>query len=259
MPETPATLHPQDERECTTEGGRAVVAGDAPTSLMEMFWRAAKDPDFDVGKFEVLANLQMKVQDRDKEAEFNEALSRLSAKMPRVKKNGRVNLGNNKGEYAFSKWDDIDRVIRPLMAEEGFTLTFDSSPRQGDGGGIVVTGTLLHRNGHSRSSQMSLALDTHQARNNLQAMGSSLSYGKRYTAEMLLNIVREGSDDDGVLGGAEFISEAQLAEILKDMESVGFQSRPMLDLCGITEMAHMQKSQLPMARNAINMRKRKGQ
>jgi hypothetical protein len=28
-------------------------------------------------------------------------------------------------------------------------------------------------------------------------MGSTLSYGKRYTAEMLLNIVREGDDKDG--------------------------------------------------------------
>jgi hypothetical protein len=43
-------------------------------------------------------------------------------------------------------------------------------------------------------------------------MGSSLSYGKRYTTEMLLNIVREGDDDDGVR--AEAIDETQKAELV---------------------------------------------
>jgi hypothetical protein len=80
------------------------------------------------------------------------------------------------------------------MAEEGFTLSFDSKPHDR---GITITGTLLHRDGHSRSATMLLDEDRGPGRNNLQAMGSTLSYGKRYTAEMLLNIVREGDDKDG--------------------------------------------------------------
>jgi hypothetical protein len=104
-------------------------------------------------------------------------------------------------------------VIEPLLEAEGFRLSFNSAPRQADGGGLVVTGTLLHRDGHNRSASMPLPLDTGPGRNNLQAQGSTLSYGKRYTTEMLLNIIRDGDDDDGKRGNERFITEAQATEI----------------------------------------------
>jgi hypothetical protein len=58
-------------------------------------------------------------------------------------------------------------------------------------------------------------------------MGSTLSYGKRYVAEMLFNIVRQGQDDDGKLGGTVFISAEQKEELISLMQeskadTVGF-------------------------------------
>jgi hypothetical protein len=193
----------------------------------------ASDPAFDATKFDAVLAAQERLEARQAEIEFNRALARLSKEMPRVKKNGRVELGPGKGSYAFTTWEDIDKVIRPLMTEEGFTLSFDSSPRQGDGGGMVVKGTLLHRDGHSRSASMPLALDTGPGRNNLQAMGSTLSYGKRYCAEMLLNIVREGSDDDGVGAG-----EPITAEEVKKLSDLLTETRT--DLATFCGMWHVQ-------------------
>jgi hypothetical protein len=48
---------------------------------------------------------------------------------------------------------------------------------------------------------MTLPLDTSGSKNNVQAVGSSTSYGKRYTATLLLNIRTKGEDDDGHAGG----------------------------------------------------------
>ncbi len=44
---------------------------------------------------------------------------------------------------------------------------------------------------------MPLPLDTSGSKNNIQGMGSSLTYGKRYLVTAMLNIVTEGEDKDG--------------------------------------------------------------
>ncbi len=166
-----------------------------PTQLLSVILEMARDATLDINKLQTLLEMQQKMEARGAEIEFSRALARLSAKMPQVPKNGRVSLGTGKGSYPFTKWEDMDKIIRPLMAEEGFTLLFDSQIH--DRGGVIITGTLLHKDGHSKTASMLLPLDTGPGRNDLQAMGSTLSYGKRYAAEMLLNIVREGQDQDG--------------------------------------------------------------
>ena len=181
-------------------------------AVMDLIARASSDPAVDVAKMEALFNLQERVMARQAEADFNAAHARVVAAMPRVPKNGIVSLGTGKGGYNFAKWEDIDRFLRPLMIGEGFSLIFDMTAK--DGGGAVVAATLRHSGGHSVTASIPLALDAGAGRNNLQAMGSTLSYGKRYLAEMLFNIVREGADDDGKTGGRQYLSTQQQSELL---------------------------------------------
>lgn len=239
-----------------------------PRTLLAAIVQLASNPAVDVQKLDALLNMQERMEVRQAEIEFNQALARLSQKMPRVNKNGTVTLktkeGKDSGSYQFAKWQDIDRIIRPLMAEEGFSLSFDSQQRQGEGGGIIVTGTLLHRDGHSKSASMPLALDAGPGRNNLQAMGSSLSYGKRYCAEMLLNIVREAVDDDGVTGGApKSITEEQRDALNILADHAGANKRKFCEMFGIDSIAdlpatmyaaaeRMLKERLAVAQKATN-------
>lgn len=229
------------------------VENQAPSNMLAVIERVAANPDVDPQKMLALLELQERMMARQAEINFNQALAELPAF--RVKKNGRVDLGNGRS-YPFSRWEDIDEVIRPHLIGNGFTLGFTTTDRQGDGGGMVVTGTLRHRDGHSVSATMALPLDTGPGRNNLQARGSSLSYGRRYVAEMLLNIVREGDDDDGVAGGDEPITDQQVAELSREMTASNFSERAMFDLLGVTKLGDVRKSQLAIARNAISMRRR---
>jgi hypothetical protein len=73
-----------------------------------------------------------------------------------------------------------------------------------------------------------VALDSSGGKNNIQGMGSSFSYGKRYTTTALLNIVTEGEDDDGARGGARFISEVQADELRELCRMAGRQEGPFL-------------------------------
>ncbi len=194
------------------------------------------------------------MEHRQAEIEFNEAYARLSGKMPRVRKNGKVDLGSGKS-YPFAKWEDIDRIIRPMMDAEGFTLQFTSQMREG--GGLVVIGTLKHRQGHSVTADMPLPLDTGPGRNNLQANGSTLSYGKRYCAEMLLNIVREGDDDDGARGGSEPITDEECAELARGLTETKSNTDAFLSFMGVTAIPDIQKRDLTRARNAIDAKRKK--
>lgn len=194
-------------------------------SLLPAVIAMAKDPDVNVEKLEALLRMQERLEGRQAEAEFNAAFARLSARLPRIKKTGVLEypvdknkpLGEKYKVANFAKWENIDREIRPLLNADGFALSFDTQQRPADGGGLIVTATLLHIAGHSRAASIPVPLDTSGGKNNLQGYGSTLSYGKRYAACAVLNIITEDEDDDGKAGDQitdpSFITDEQITEI----------------------------------------------
>lgn len=209
----------------------SVAVAPAATSstghLLNIIALAAQNKDVDVDKLTALLALQERVLAKEAEANFNQALSIMSADLPRVQRNGTVDLGGGKGGYKFAKWEDMDTVLRPRMNRHGFTLSFDTAVKEG--GGAIILGTLLHSGGHSRTVSIPLALDAGAGRNNLQAMGSTLSYGKRYCAEMLFNIVRTDEDDDAVRGGMAFLNADEVEELSALVHATQTDVKAMLD------------------------------
>lgn len=196
----------------TRQGSELAPISEGPGALLSAIVGMARDPTVDVQKLQALMAMQERMEARQAEANFNRAFHAMEAELPRIKKNGDVEY---KGQVAFkfAKWETIDASIRPILRRHGFSLSFDTAPRVGDGGGLVVTGSLLHVDGHHKSASISLALDSSGGKNNLQGGGSTFSYGCRYTARMLLNLVFEGDDDDGVRGGTKFITQDQALQI----------------------------------------------
>lgn len=195
-------------------------------SLLNFVAQAVSDPNIDVAKLEALLRMQREIVADDARVQFNAALHAAQAEMPRVKKNGTIDMGS-KGSMRFATWEDVDTALRPILDRHQFSLSFDTQQR--DGGGSVIVGTLQHVAGHSRIASFSLPLDSGAGRNNLQAAGSTLSYGRRYIAEMLFNIVREGADDDGKRGGTKFISDVQANELRALAKDAGRQEGAFLD------------------------------
>ncbi len=190
----------------------------APT-VLEIIAAAARDPQVDVAKLAALMDLQERYEARNAEVEFNKAFSRMQPRLPRIRKDGKVTLGVGKGSYSFARWDDIDFIVRPILTEEGFTLSFTSEPTDK---GVLMVAYLSHSLGHSRTSKMQLPPDAGPGRNALQAIGSAQSYGKRYLCAGILNLIFE--DDDGQSVG--FITEQQTNSILDLMAEIGMDKDP---------------------------------
>lgn len=180
-------------------------------AFVSMIERAARDPNVDVDKMERLLAMQERVFERNAKAAYNAAFAEMKPKLPVIDRKGRILVrekdaaGKRTGEVtqntAFARWEDIDEAITPILHDHGFVLSFRTDAASD--GRIVVTAVLAHKDGHEeRTSIPPLPFDTSGSKNNLQAVGSSLSYGKRYAATLLLNIRTKGEDDDGVKGDA---------------------------------------------------------
>ena len=239
----------------------AIIA-EGPGALLNAIVMLAKDPAVDVTKLQALLEMQGRMEAKDAEREFNRAFSEMEPKLPRIKKNGDVeyknkNTGLMEKSFKFGKWEDVDSAIRPILREHGFSLSFDTQPRQGDGGGLICNGTLLHTGGHSKRASIALPLDASGGKNNLQGMGSSFSYGKRYTTTMLLNLVFEGDDDDGQKGGLQYITPEQIATIKRLIAETNTNEVRFLETIGVGEIAEIKQGEFVIAANLLNSKKQK--
>ena len=99
----------------------------------------------------------------------------------------------------YATWEDTVDAIRPILARHGFSLSF--KPGRSPKGVPTVTGVLRHEAGHKEEAELELPADTTGDKNAVQAVGSTMSYGQRYVAKMLLNLTSRGEDDDGPAAG----------------------------------------------------------
>jgi len=185
-------------------------------NLSTMFEKLAENPNIDVDKLEKLMQMQERILAQDREAEFNAAFSAMQGALQavRIPENGR---GHNGVKYATH--EDIQDTIRPVLARHGFSLSFRTEfPEKAS---VKITAVLAHGCGHSISTDFLSAADTSGNKNAIQALGSTVSYGKRYTTNALLNLTsREEKDDDGAAsGGLKPEAPKDYQAVLDDLET----------------------------------------
>jgi hypothetical protein len=180
----------------------AVIQAESPATavaLVDVIGRAAADPNVDIEKMERLLAMHERIVERDAKAQYADALSRLQPSLPLISERGGIKDKHGNVQSRYALWEDIVRIVTPLLAAEGFSLSFRT---KSDEKSVTVTGVLLHRAGHSEETSLTLPMDTSGSKNNVQGVGSSTSYGKRYTAAALLNLRTGEVDDDGQSGGS---------------------------------------------------------
>lgn len=177
----------------------SLPATQGETALMNVIARAASDPTVDVDKLERIMALYERVKAKEAEAAYNSDLAILQPKLHAITERGGIKNNAGAVQSTYAKWEDINDVIKPILAEHGFSL----SHRVGRTleGQVTIKGVLAHRLGHREETEITLPVDSSGSKNAVQAIGSSTSYGQRYTAKMLLNITSRGEDDDGRAGG----------------------------------------------------------
>lgn len=164
-------------------------------TILAVISRVAADPNSDVDKMERLVCMYERIEAKRAEAEFAADLSEMQDALPSIGERG-----NAAGRYTYALWEDINAAIKPILKRHGFALSF----RTDFSDGIAVTGVLSHRSGHREETTIKLPADASGNKNAVQAVASSVSYGKRYTAGALLNLTSHGEDDDAFTAASGF-------------------------------------------------------
>lgn len=187
-------------------------------AIIAMIERAATNPAVDIDKMERLFKMHGDVIARNAKTAYAAALSAMQPELPVIERRGTIGLSKSGNNPMYARWEDINDAIRPVLAKHGFAITFRVGQAESR---INVTGVLSHREGHTEETTMSLPIDAGAGRNAVQAVGSSTSYGKRYTAAALLNLTSRGEDDDAKAAVGGFITEEQVGELVALIEDIG--------------------------------------
>lgn len=166
---------------------------------------ATRDPNLPVEKLERMLDLQERMMAADNKREFDYHMAQLQPALPIIKKNGVITIRAKDNpekiiqQTPYARFDDIQKAITPILARHGFAITH----RHGrtSEGLIFVTSIVSHARGHREETTITLQTDATGSKNNVQGVGSSISYGQRYNTKALLNIIYEGDDDDGQAAG----------------------------------------------------------
>lgn len=165
--------------------------------MVSMIERVAMSDEADLEKLERMLQLKADHEAAEAKKVADRAFAVASAEFPKVPLNGK-NLHNG---TKYAKLEDIISHTRPVLARHGFALSFSTEVTERD---VIVTAELAHEAGHTRTNSLPLPRDTGAGRNAVQAVGSTQTYGQRYTAQAILGLsLGEDTEDDGDTGAAQ--------------------------------------------------------
>lgn len=188
------------------------------SAIIAVIERAALNPSVDIDKMERLLQMQERIMDRNARAAYAAALAQMQPELPIIAERGGIKDRSGSVQSRYALWEDVVGIITPILSKYGFALSFRTG---NDGDKVSVTGVLSHRDGHSESTSLTLPVDTSGSKNAVQSVGSSTSYGKRYTTAALLNLRTGETDDDGRAGGYQRIDASQVADLRALIQEVG--------------------------------------
>ncbi len=202
----------------------ALTPTDEAASFVTVLARLADNPSVDVTKLERLIDAHERIVKSQAKADFDAAFSVMQGELPIVSERGVAHNGK------FARYEDIVDSVRPVLARHGFG--FRHRNERTEDGRLVIVGVLSHRAGHSEEDRFECPPDTSGNKAPIQAIGSTRSYGQRYTLRSLLGIASGDEDDDGAAATVKKTSAKEpdgYAGWLTDLELVAEQGWPALE------------------------------
>lgn len=199
---------------------RTATQNDSSTALIAMVERASTNPDVDVEKLERMWAMYDAERKRQAEQEFNRAMNRAQARIRRIA----ADAENSQTRSRYATYQQLDRALRPIYSEDGFSLSFDTGDPPAELTVRVVC-YVSHEAGHTRTYHADIPADGKGAKGGdvmtkTHATGSAMSYGMRYLLKMIFNVAIGENDDDGNSAGAAKITEAQVTDIEQRVEAL---------------------------------------
>jgi len=210
-----------------------------PAKLLEI----AIAQNVDIEKLEKLMAMQERWEEREAEKAFTRAMSAFRSKPLAIEKDQKVSYKTDKGliEYWHASLANESNVIAEAMAPHGLSFRWLTEQDMQGGGLITVTCIVSHIDGHSERTPLSGGPDQSGGKNNIQAVGSTVQYLKRYTLEAAAGVATyDPLDDDGRTGGGsagpELISAEQVKQLRAKIKEIGADEEKFCKVCKVESL-----------------------
>jgi|GEM_PF-1713785 len=178
----------------------------SPTSevvaFVQMIERVARDSSIDIDRLDRLLVMRERENARRAEQAWKAAMSAAQAEMEPI----RADATNDQTRSRYASHAALDGAIRPIYTGHGLGLTFDSGDAPSPEHVRIVCDVSHSPDGHSRRYHLDMPVDGKGARGGdvmtkTHAMGSGITYGKRYLLGMIFNLAVTKDDDGNAAGG----------------------------------------------------------
>ena len=216
------TIEPQ------SKGAVVPLPPPAPTNMLQIIAQAAANPAVDTGKMRELLQMQKEIREEEARIAFTEAKVAMALELPIIDRDGCIKIekhGKLIQETPYSTFENMMEVVRPILTKHGFD--FYAEPDEGnEQAPIVMRGHLNHVGGHGVTCAIPLPFETSGSKNNVQGIGSSLQYGRRYCLISLCSIISRRPGDSDTDGNApvepkQTIDGSQAKALLKAINDSG--------------------------------------
>lgn len=243
----------------------APLALSSPPDVMALMGEAIKHPGA-ADALERLVALKERLDAKEAERQFAEALSEFQATCPTVTHNRKAEIlskrTGSKFSYTYADLPGIKDQIRDHLIANGFSVTWDTELKNGV---LRCACVLRHRGGHSATAHFDCGVDTGGRMSDAQATKAALTFARRCSLIQVLGITDAEEDLDGAeIGPAhsvEGLTPEQVAEMEEEIATRGADVGRFLAFAGeyvgrkLTSLADIPRSHFTPAMNAL---RRKG-
>lgn len=205
--------------EVVKENNIVSIGNQSPMKMYEL----ALSHGADIEQLERMLAFQEKYDAIQAKKAYVKAMAEFKKTPPKIFKTKQVGFSSKKAgagptNYKHADLGDVTEKINEGLAKVGITSGF--TPDQSNNG-IKITCTLTHELGHSESIYLFAGADNTGNKNNIQAIGSTMSYLERYTLLAITGLATHDQDDDGHTSQPiKYIDEKQVSQITDMINSI---------------------------------------
>jgi len=206
----------------------------------------------DLDQLQKMMDFQERWEANEAKKAYIRAMTEFKANPPEIVKTKDVAYGNT--AYSHAELDRISTTIGQALSKHQLSHAWKTE--QLDGGTIKVTCVITHVLGHSEYESLQAGADQSGSKNNIQAIGSTVTYLERYTLLAATGLAAKGQDTDAT-DVVEWITDEQAADLESLIEEVGADRHKFLKYLQATTINRIRASEFKRAVAALENKRKK--
>lgn len=212
----------------------------------------AVEKGYDLNVIESLMDFQDRLDKKQAKQAFDAAMAEAVNEIPTIAKNKKAIVDKDgNARYRYDDLSEIAETVKPILKKHGLSYRFRT---QQNGIKVSVTCVVSHVDGHSEENTLSANNDTSGSKNEIQAVGSAVTYLERYSLKAALGLAAAEDDDAQAAGEPTVITQQQFAELNKLLDDHEINKVAFCGYMGVGAVADIPQNRFDDAKKAIELK-----